>query len=295
MHTHKTARAEMLYAMLVEGLSPLGSAFKRRGLHGKEVQDTDGDGLPEFVDAWGEPLQFFRWPVYYGGPLQGPQRDHPGHLRLAARLVPVRRRQSDPRAGPARPEPAAGLAGLVVWPANPSVDAARPATTFSPSQHQRLHQQCKPQRDRLHELFPLLVDPNPGTATSGVESGTGPAGSPVGSTSPSSSSSRAARTASRALASSTRITTTAGLGDAGSTSSSFPNTSANRPWKQNALALIYIENQASVSDPAPSGVVRLGSFYRDPPIPRRHAAVGDHLSSTPRPSRTTSPITTSRV
>jgi hypothetical protein len=29
------------------------------------VQDTDGDGLPEFVDAWGEPLQFYRWPVGY--------------------------------------------------------------------------------------------------------------------------------------------------------------------------------------------------------------------------------------
>jgi prepilin-type N-terminal cleavage/methylation domain-containing protein len=67
-HTHKTARSEMLYAVLVEGLSPLGSAFSREDFTNKEVQDTDGDGLPEFVDAWGQPLQFYRWPIYYGGP-----------------------------------------------------------------------------------------------------------------------------------------------------------------------------------------------------------------------------------
>ena len=34
------------------------------------MQDTDGDGLPEFVDAWGQPLQFFRWPVLYHSDLQ---------------------------------------------------------------------------------------------------------------------------------------------------------------------------------------------------------------------------------
>ena len=65
-HNHKTARAEMLYAVLIEGLSPLGSVFTRDEFTAREVQDTDGDGLPEFVDAWGEPLQFFRWPIYFG-------------------------------------------------------------------------------------------------------------------------------------------------------------------------------------------------------------------------------------
>ena len=65
-HTHKTARAEMLYAILVEGLGPLGSTYQREDFTDREVRDTDGDGLPEFVDAWGEPLQFYRWPIYYG-------------------------------------------------------------------------------------------------------------------------------------------------------------------------------------------------------------------------------------
>jgi prepilin-type N-terminal cleavage/methylation domain-containing protein len=69
-HTHKTARAEMLYAILVEGRGPLGSVFNRDDFTDKEVQDTDGDGLPEFVDAWGNPLQFFRWPILYHSDIQ---------------------------------------------------------------------------------------------------------------------------------------------------------------------------------------------------------------------------------
>ena len=65
-HKHGTARAEMLYAILVEGQGPFGSVFSADDFTTKEVRDTDGDGLPEFVDAWGQPLQFFRWPIYYG-------------------------------------------------------------------------------------------------------------------------------------------------------------------------------------------------------------------------------------
>jgi len=64
-HTHKTARSEMLYALLVEGQGPLGSAFSADDFRDNEVRDTDGDGLPEFVDAWGEPIQFYRWPIGY--------------------------------------------------------------------------------------------------------------------------------------------------------------------------------------------------------------------------------------
>lgn len=69
-HTHKTARSEMLYAILVEGMGPLGSAFAPDDFTSREVADTDGDGLPEFIDAWGEPLQFFRWPIFYHSDIQ---------------------------------------------------------------------------------------------------------------------------------------------------------------------------------------------------------------------------------
>ena len=64
-HKHNTARSEMLYALLVEGSGPLGSVFSRDDFTDKEVQDTDNDGLPEFIDAWGQPLQFYRWPLLY--------------------------------------------------------------------------------------------------------------------------------------------------------------------------------------------------------------------------------------
>ena len=69
-HTHASARSEVLYAILVEGVGPWGSVFSRDEFTDREVQDTDGDGLPEFVDAWGQPLQFFRWPLFYHSDLQ---------------------------------------------------------------------------------------------------------------------------------------------------------------------------------------------------------------------------------
>lgn len=79
-HKHKTARAEMLYAVLVEGVGPLGSVFNRDDFSSAQVQDTDNDGLMEFVDAWGEPLQFYRWPVLYHSDTQlgFPNRDKIG-------------------------------------------------------------------------------------------------------------------------------------------------------------------------------------------------------------------------
>lgn len=86
-HTHKTARAEVLYALLVEAQGPFGSIFNREDFTDTEVMDTDGDGLPEFVDAWGEPLQFYRWPVFYHSELQRGLRfttDSAGATTIAA-------------------------------------------------------------------------------------------------------------------------------------------------------------------------------------------------------------------
>lgn len=67
-HRHVTARSETLYAILVEGQGPLGSVFSPEEFTSQEVRDTDGDGLPEFVDAWGRPLQFYRWPIFHRTP-----------------------------------------------------------------------------------------------------------------------------------------------------------------------------------------------------------------------------------
>src|SRR5208282_978692 len=48
-HQQNTARSETLYAILVSGVGPLGSVFSPDDFSDREVQDTDHDGLPEFV------------------------------------------------------------------------------------------------------------------------------------------------------------------------------------------------------------------------------------------------------
>lgn len=67
-HRPETARSEMLYALLVEGIGPFGSVFRPDDFAPNEIRDTDGDGLMEFVDSWGNPLQFYRAPVFYPQP-----------------------------------------------------------------------------------------------------------------------------------------------------------------------------------------------------------------------------------
>lgn len=87
-HNHVTARAEALYAFLVEGSGVYGSVFNRDDFTNREVRDTDNDGLPEFVDAWGHPLQFYRWPIFYHSDVQrglalvmtGAQEQAPGSI-----------------------------------------------------------------------------------------------------------------------------------------------------------------------------------------------------------------------
>ena len=105
----------MLYAILVEGVGPLGSVFSRDDFTDKEVKDTDGDGLPEFVDAWGQPLQFFRWPLLYHSDIQRGQAIDlgPDARQSWTLLRPLRQRARPARAGPARPQPAAHGAGVV--------------------------------------------------------------------------------------------------------------------------------------------------------------------------------------
>lgn len=63
LHRRRTESSELLYyaltKMSVFGVPPVGeSEFGT-----SEVADTDGDGLLEFVDAWGRPLRFYRWPT----------------------------------------------------------------------------------------------------------------------------------------------------------------------------------------------------------------------------------------
>ncbi len=42
-----------------------------------EIGDYDGDGLPEFIDGWGHPIKFLRWPVGFYNALEGYSDLHP--------------------------------------------------------------------------------------------------------------------------------------------------------------------------------------------------------------------------
>ena len=61
------ASAECLYAIVAHSTSGGGSALESFGP--SEIADVDGDGFPEFIDAWGEPISWIRWPAGYGSEL----------------------------------------------------------------------------------------------------------------------------------------------------------------------------------------------------------------------------------
>ncbi len=61
-HDPATESAELLYLTITS--SSFGVTTADDGeFSAKEIADTDGDGLMEFVDAWGNPLRFYRWPT----------------------------------------------------------------------------------------------------------------------------------------------------------------------------------------------------------------------------------------
>jgi hypothetical protein len=51
--------AECLYLIVMQAVAEEGDA--REVFKPDDVKDTDGDGMPEFVDAWGHPIRFLRW------------------------------------------------------------------------------------------------------------------------------------------------------------------------------------------------------------------------------------------
>ena len=53
--------AECLY--LIMATSYVGSGPAIDVIPAANIDDTDGDGLLEILDGWGQPLEFIRWPV----------------------------------------------------------------------------------------------------------------------------------------------------------------------------------------------------------------------------------------
>lgn len=68
-------RAALLY-LVVANLNPEALEF----FQASEIADTDGDGLLEFVDAWGRPIQFLRWaPAFPDSEVQSDVLTGSGH------------------------------------------------------------------------------------------------------------------------------------------------------------------------------------------------------------------------
>ena len=55
--------SELLYLAVTEGKVVGGPANADGDLTAAETGDTDGDGWTEILDAWGNPLRFYRWPT----------------------------------------------------------------------------------------------------------------------------------------------------------------------------------------------------------------------------------------
>jgi prepilin-type N-terminal cleavage/methylation domain-containing protein len=109
------ANAELLF-LIVEGSDLNGSSATE--LFGKsEVSDTDNDGLSEFIDAFGNPIRWIRWPAGF----EGATRYYPDMLNPAIVLgttllvnsEPYDRLGSDPGWGTNR-APGFGLSPLVI-------------------------------------------------------------------------------------------------------------------------------------------------------------------------------------
>lgn len=56
--------AEMLYMLIAN--SNYNGANGLEFFRPSEIADTDDDGFPEFIDAWGNPILWIRWPAGYG-------------------------------------------------------------------------------------------------------------------------------------------------------------------------------------------------------------------------------------
>lgn len=121
-HQPETESSELLYFALTH-MQVLGIPTVDPGEYKtSEVQDTDNDGLLEFVDAWGKPLRFYRWPTrLYTTGNYDPQVGRPiidrslgatmlqSSLPRSASPDPLARDQDDPTyvLWPAVPPPAA--------------------------------------------------------------------------------------------------------------------------------------------------------------------------------------------
>jgi len=64
----KVASSELLHMIVMRG--PVADPNVTAHFRDDEIDDTNGNGLREFVDGWGRPIRFVRWPVGFSSPVQ---------------------------------------------------------------------------------------------------------------------------------------------------------------------------------------------------------------------------------
>ncbi len=79
-HLPVTDSAECLYLILTQGALFDTEPPSATDLKAIEIADTDGDGIPEIVDAWGQPLRYYRWPTRLVRPAAYSSANNLGHL-----------------------------------------------------------------------------------------------------------------------------------------------------------------------------------------------------------------------
>lgn len=62
-HVAETESSALLYYVLTNGKALGIPTLSPGDFKDNEARDTDGDKLLEFIDAWGRPLRFYRWPT----------------------------------------------------------------------------------------------------------------------------------------------------------------------------------------------------------------------------------------
>lgn len=62
-HALELENAELLYLFLDSGERYGDNTFQVDNLNHEHVQDANGNGLPELVDSWGQPIRFYNWPT----------------------------------------------------------------------------------------------------------------------------------------------------------------------------------------------------------------------------------------
>jgi prepilin-type N-terminal cleavage/methylation domain-containing protein len=121
--------AECLYLIVMSALAEEGDA--REVFKPGDVGDVDGDGFPEFLDAWGQPIRFLRWaPGFQYSELQVV-----AHATAVSGGGPNKVTISDPGLSST---PGAYVGGTIIATNAPSSGALSSPYAFDPTQAARI-------------------------------------------------------------------------------------------------------------------------------------------------------------